>query len=123
MDISKPWPHKKETIDGIVAMQVFQQLHWRDLAVAFKESYRVLKKGGVMRFGTMLIDDNKIDYALSWNNINLFSFDLLERVLKQIGYRDVQIREYHDSAMPEIVHLDNRPKGKGTTYIEAIKWK
>lgn len=123
MDISKSWPYENESVDGIVSMQVFQQLAWRDLVVAFRESYRVLKTGGVMRFGTVLVESNKpLDYILGWNNINLFSFDLLKRVLKgRIGYSDVKICEYQETTVPKFKQVDNRSIDKGTFFIECIK--
>jgi ubiquinone/menaquinone biosynthesis C-methylase UbiE len=123
MDISKPWPYEDESVDGIVSMQVFQQLCWRNLMVAFKESYRVLKKGGVMRFGTILIESDKpLEYILGFKNINLFSFELLKKVLVwRIGYSDIQICQFRSSAIPEFASIDNRHINKGTFYIEVRK--
>lgn len=123
MDISKPWPYKDGSVDGIISMQVFQQLVWQDLVFAFRESYRVLKKGGVMRFGTVLLESEKsLDWLLGWNNINLFSFDLLKRVLvDQIGYSEIKERKFRETAIPEFILVDNRHIGKGTFYLEVIK--
>ena len=121
MDISQPWPYEDGSVDGVISMQVLQQLYWRDLRVALWESYRVLHSGGVMRFGTMLIDDNMLDYVLGWKNINLFSFDLLQRVLEQIGFRGVAVCEYRESKIKEFAQVDNRPIGRGTSYIECYK--
>lgn len=121
MDITKPWPHKDNSVDGIVSMQVFQQIEWRGLIKALKEAYRVLKPGGVMRFGTMLIDDNDVDYALGWNNINLFNFSLLKNVLTQIGFKDIRMCYYLETLIEEFKRVDNRPLGKGTSYCECVK--
>ena len=121
MDVTLPWPHEDETVDGIVSMQVLQQLYWRDLMVALKESYRVLKKGGVMRFGTMLIEHNTAEQCLGWKNINLFSLDLLKRVLEDVGFGLVRIAEYQDSDLDILATADNRPFNKGTSYLECTK--
>lgn len=122
MDVTKLWPYENESIDGIISMQLFQQLPWKGLLVAFKESFRVLKRSSVMRFGTMLIDDNNPDYALGWKNVNLFSFNLLKEVLQYVGYAEVKRSDYKKSIIKEFRKIDNRHIGKGTAYIEAIKW-
>ena len=120
LDITKPWPYEDNSVDGIVSQQVLQQIEWRGLIKALKEMYRVLRDGGVMRFGTMLIEDNTAEQALGWNNINLFSFDLLKRVLEEVGFTDVRIKKYQDSDIEEFKKVDNRPH-KGSSYIECIK--
>lgn len=121
LDISTPWPAENESIDGIISMQVLQQLYWRPLMRALHEAYRVLRKGGTFRAGTMFVDDNKAEYALGWDNINLFSFDLLKRVLEQVGFKDVRLAKYQDSVVPEFKQVDDRPVGVGTSYIECHK--
>lgn len=76
-----------------------------------------------MRFGTIMVESNKaLDYILGWNNINLFSFDLLKRVLKgRIGYKDIKVCEYQETAMPEFKQVDNRAVNRGTFFIECRK--
>lgn len=120
-DLGKTWPHEDESVDGIVGMAVFQQLAWRDLVIAFNEAKRVLKKGGVLRMGVPLAENDKpLEHLLGWNNINLFSYDLLERVLtKKIGFSQCNLKNYHESAMAELAKLDNRIDHQ--YYIEAIK--
>lgn len=122
LDIAKPWPYKTGSIDGIVSMQVLQQLYWRDLMVAFKEMYRVLKPGGIMRFGTMLVGNNTAEYALGWKNINLFTFELLKRVLiDEIGFSRISVCNYQETKIEEFKKADDRRNGKGTSYLELIK--
>lgn len=120
-NIATPWQYADESIDGIISMQVLQQLQWRDLLFALKEMYRVLKQGGIMRFGTMLVEDNDPERALGWNNINLFSFDILNIVLRKVGFSDVRIAEYQDCEIEEFKQVDDRHINRGTTYIEARK--
>jgi ubiquinone/menaquinone biosynthesis C-methylase UbiE len=123
MSLGEPWPYENESIDGIVGMHVFQQLSWRELLVAFREAYRVLKKGGVLRMGCPMVEisDKSLDFLLGWNNINLFSFDLLNRVLiERIGFTSFKNCHYQETVMPEFVQIDNRPN-RGTHYLEAIK--
>lgn len=123
MDIGQPWSYEDESVDGIVSMHTLQQLYWRDLIVGFKEMHRVLKKGGVMRFGCPMveIEDKDLDYILGWANTNLFSEDLLRRVLvDRIGFSTFSQRGYRKSRMPELARVDNRP-GRCTLYFEATK--
>ena len=122
MDISKPWPYEDRSVDGIVSMCVFQCLTWKELIFAFKESYRVLKAGGVMRMGVVLEDTlQPLDTFLYGNNINLFSFDLLKRVLLyRVGYDSITWCKYRESAIPLLGKMDNR-HGRGTSYLEIIK--
>lgn len=122
MDISKPWPYKDGTVDGIVSMMVFQCLGWPDLMFAFGESYRVLKPGGVMRMGIVLEDTHEpLERTLYGHNINLFSYSLLESVLKnRIGYSQVKLCKWRETTVPEFVQVDNRHL-RGSSYIEVIK--
>ena len=121
LELEKPWRYANDSVDGIVGMGVFQQLYWRELVFAFREAYRVLKKGGVLRMGVPLIENGKpIDHILGWSNINLFSCNLLERVLlEHIGFSKCQICNRGYTAMPEFARVDNR--SEHTYYIEAIK--
>lgn len=123
MDVSKPWPFKDGEVDGIVGMHVFQQVDWRGLLVAFSEAHRVLKPGGVLRMGCPMVEikDRSLGYLLGWNNINLFSFDLLKSVLVyRMGFKTFDKKEFGQSAMPELATVDNR-KDRGTMFLEAIK--
>ena len=123
MPLGEPWPYADNSVDGIVGMHVFQQLTWRELLVAFREAYRVLKLGGVLRMGVPMveIEARSLDYILGWNNINLFSFDLLKRVLvDRIGFLSIKNCKFQETAMPELAQIDNR-LDRGTWYLEAIK--
>lgn len=123
MPLGEPWPYEDESVDGIVGMHVFQQLSWRELVVAFREAYRVLKKGGVLRMGVPMVEiqEKSLDWLLGWNNINLFSFDLLTRVLvKRIGFKHIRRRGYRKSRLPKLAELDNRST-RGTWYVEVVK--
>jgi len=123
MPLGEPWPYEDESVDGIVGMHVFQQLSWRELLVAFKEAKRVLKKGGVLRMGLPMveIESRALGYLLGWNNINLFSFDLLKMVLiDRFKFKHIRRRGYRRSRMKEFIKVDNR-HDRGTWYVEVVK--
>lgn len=123
MPLGEPWPYENESIDGIIGMHVFQQLSWRELVVAFREAYRVLKPRGVLRMGCPMveIEDKDLDYLLGWNNINLFSFDLLKKVLvDRIGFLELKKCDYQETRIDQFKQIDNR-RDRGTHYFEAYK--
>lgn len=123
MDLGQPWAYDTESIDGIVGMHVFQQLHWRELYPCFMEAYRVLKPGGALRMGLPMAEilDKPAMWLLGWNNVTLLSQDLLRNVLvDRIGFKTLTKHEFGEGSMPELFALDNRPH-RGTHYYEAIK--
>ena len=120
MDITKPWNFPDNSVDGIISMHVLQQLTWRELLVTLREARRVLSTGCVMRIGVPMIENGKtLDYLLGWNNINLFSYELLENVLTQIGFRKIKRCKYQESAVEAFKQVDNRPDQ--TIFIEVTK--
>lgn len=122
-ELGERWPYNEDNfIDGIVSMHVLQQLQWRELIVCLRESYRVLKPSGVFRFGcpTAEMIDRDLNYLLGWNNINLFSEDLLKNVFARIGFLTFVEMGFGESALPILATVDNR-KDRGTKYFEATK--
>jgi predicted SAM-dependent methyltransferase len=122
-ELGEKWPYNEDNfVDGIVSMHVLQQLSWRDLVTCLREAYRVLKKGGVMRFGVPVVELYKydLDYLLGWNNINLFSRDLLENVFERIGFSLFEEKGFGKSKLPILTTIDNR-ENRGTLYFEATK--
>ncbi len=122
MDIRKTWLYGAESVGGIVSMQVLQCLTWKELMFTFREMYRVLKKGGVMRMGVSLVETNyPLDRVLYGANINLFSYDLLKNILiDRIGFSSIKLCKFRETAVPEFVPVDNR-HNRGSSYIEVIK--
>ena len=121
MDLSKPWPYEDNSVDGIVGMSVFQQLLWRDLVFAWREALRVLKPGAPMRMGLPLLANGKpLDFTLGWNNTNLLTLELVERVLlNHIGFSSCRLHNKGYSALPKLAEVDCRDEH--TFYVEAVK--
>jgi len=118
-NLKDSWPFEDESIDGIVSMHVLQQLYWRDLIPALVEAHRVLKTNGVMRIGVPAIENGKpLDYLLGWNNVNLFSVELLYHVLKEVGFTVIGTK-YQQSINPKLSAIDTRPDQ--TIFLEVVK--
>ena len=121
LDITKPWQYEDNSLDAVIAIHVLQEIPWRGLVPALMEAYRVLKPGGTFRVGVPTIDTGRsLKLLLSWGNVNVFSKDLLERVFKQIGFKEVKQCNYRGTFSSLDLHLaDNRPDE--TMYLEATK--
>lgn len=122
LDITQPWPHGDSTVDGITSSHVLIEIPWRPLVVALREMHRVLKPDGVLRIGTPHIDSGyDLNWLLGWGNINLFSEELLTKVLRKIGFAEVRSANFQKtwSKHREIVVPDNRLSE--TLYLEAFK--
>ena len=122
MDIAKPWSYEDESIDGIISMVVFQCLNWIELYFAFQESYRVLKKGGVMRFGVVLEETSQpVRKFLFGKNIQVYNFELFRSILiSRIGYSSIKLCNYRETTIPEFAKVDCR-SARGTSFIEITK--
>jgi predicted SAM-dependent methyltransferase len=123
MPLGEPWPRSNESVDGIVGMHVFQQLPWRELIVCFREAFRVLKPGGVLRMGipTAEMTGRKLEWLVGWNNVNLLNEQILRDVLvDHIGFKQLRERGFRRSRIKELGKVDNREK-RFTKYFEATK--
>lgn len=122
LELGEAFPYKDGSVDGVVAMHVLQQLGWRDLVSCIREVYRVLKNGGVFRIGCPMVEmaGYDLNYLLGWNNINLFSEQLLVNVFKRVGFKYLLRRGFGESELPVLAIVDNR-EDRGTWYFDAIK--
>src|SRR3990167_8491565 len=122
MDITKIWPYANETVDWIISMMVLQCLTWPELIFSLREAYRVLKKGGVMRCGLILVETGiPLGNFLYGKNITLFSFDLLKNILvDRIGFKKIKLCKWRETSVSEFIPVDNRHH-RGASYIEVTK--
>lgn len=120
--LSYPWKYNDKSVDGITSMHVLIEFNWRQIVSILRESYRVLKDDGVLRIGAPHIDSGKnLDWLLGWGNITLISYELMEKVLSQIGFKNIRKVEYRQTFTDHkiIVNPDNRQDE--TLFIEATK--
>lgn len=120
-DITKPWNYEDNSLDAVVSQHVFQELYWKELVYAFQEAYRVLKKGGYMRFGVPTVKKNmSLTRMMSWGNKNLLTAEILEIVLATVGFKKfTQVDYQKTNSSMRLTLPDNRITE--TTFFEVQK--
>ncbi|HEX5544863.1 MAG TPA: methyltransferase domain-containing protein [Nitrospira sp.] len=136
-----------DSIDYIVAMHMLQDLRYPDIPVALRELKRVLIPGGVLRLGlpdlekairayiagdhgyfhvpdgdARAIGTKLVTQIIWYGSVRTpFTFDCIAEWLSREGFRLVRRCGFGltESAYPEIVHLDNRPRE--SLFVEATK--
>lgn len=146
-DICKGLPLASDSVDYISSMHALPELAYPDLEDALWELRRVLKPEGTLRLGLpdldkailayergdagyFLIPDDvcrslggKLITQMVWygRSRTLFTCDFADELLRKAGFRQVQQRQFRQTASlhPEIVELDNRPDE--SFFVEAVK--
>lgn len=135
-DVTKKWPFNDESFEAIYSSHVLEHLTLRGARICLTESYRCLKKGGVLRILVPDLDAYINDYdpktALQWatnlfeanelkeKNMHhfMYNFESLRTLIKSAGFGDVIRQDYQSGMCPDVKMLDNRP---GSLCVEAIK--
>lgn len=137
-DLSYGIPFCDNTADFVYSSHFLEHLFKSDAEVLLKESYRVLKPGGIIR---VCVPD--LQYAVSLYNSGqkekmldsyffvedmensmarhkyMYDFELLETKLKEAGFTAVSRHNYREGKTPDLDVLDNRPDE--TLFVEATK--
>ena len=136
LNVTKDWPFTNETFEAIYSSHVLEHLPLHGAKLCLAESFRCLKKGGVLRILVPDLDAHINDYdpkgALDWA-INLFeanerseknmhhfmyNFESIQTLMKAAGFTQVIRQDFQRGACPDVKMLDNRP---GSLCVEAIK--
>lgn len=146
-DIRDGLPVESNTFDYVVSIHALQDLPYPDLLPALSELYRVLKPGGVLRLGLPDLDKalqaylrrdagyfyipdqearsigaKLITQIIWYGSVRTpFTYDFIEELLLQVGFRGVVRCAYRQSKSPytDISALDNRERE--SMFIEATK--
>ena len=139
-DITKKLPIKDETVDYLYASHVLEHLPFKEFRKALKESYRILKKGGVFRVVVPNFDffiqeyldstskTKSIDFCLNsslgseyFANILsrmrgsdkhniMFDYETLENELKNFKFSFIRIAKYNDSSFEIFKEIEDKDR-------------
>lgn len=132
-------PFEGNSVDYVYSSHFFEHVFKETAIFLMKEVYRTLKPGGLFR---LVIPDLQVaideylrgnkDEGLSYffvessNDIYsrhyyMYDYEMIEKLFKEIGFVNVEKKEFQTGAMPDIQILDNRPEA--SLYVEAYKPK
>jgi predicted SAM-dependent methyltransferase len=146
-DLRNPLPHKDNTVDMIFSEHVIEHFTKTQGEALLRECYRVLKPGGAMRIGwpglELLLkayiirskkyrnhvlphlghefngwDEILSDCLFSWEHRYAYTTNHLARLLKSIGFQNVQKKSFGKSDYAFKYDIRNDP---ATSYLESIK--
>ena len=139
-DITKKLPIQSETVDYLYASHVLEHLPFKEFRKALKESYRVLKKGGVFRvvvpnfyfFIQEYLDSTSktksIDFCLNtllgaeyfeniFNRMRggskhniMFDYETLENELKNFKFSLIRKAKYNDSEFEVYKEIEDKDR-------------
>jgi len=142
LDLTKPLKCNSDYWDGVLLEHTNEHLSYTQNLLLFKEVFRTLKPGGVLR---VIVPD--LDRDLQWNEVRsqepkmaryyslaeavsnltqnhlhiaVWNFDLLVEVLKEAGFSDVNRSEYGNTYLPEM-NVDMENHKWESLYVEAHK--
>jgi len=127
-------PFPDESVDYLYSSHLLEHLLREDAKTLLKEARRVLKKGGVIRtcvpdleYPVLLYQKGEKEDALECffkyfslhDHKYLYDFDLLRKLLEEVGFTNIERCSYGKGKTPGVDALDNRPEW--TLYVEAVK--
>lgn len=134
-------PFPDESVDYIYTSHFFEHLYRDEALKLLKESYRVLKKDGIIRicvpdleYAFLLYSKGEKEKSLSYffknskadkseyefgNHKYMYDYDLLRKLLLEAGFTRIKRCSYKQGETPDIELLDNRPDE--TLFVEAKK--
>jgi predicted SAM-dependent methyltransferase len=137
-DLSYGIPFSDNTADYIYSSHFVEHMFKKEALNLFNESYRVLKKGGVMRIAVpdlayavslynsgekvamlekyFFVDDNDSSFS---RHKYMYDYEMLKTLLSDAGFKDITRCVYRKGRVPDVQSLDNRPED--TVFVEAKK--
>ncbi len=139
-DLSYGLPFTDGVVDFVYSSHLIEHLFRKDAARLFKEIYRVLKPGGVVRISVpdleyavalyqsgdkekmlasyFFVEDDNSYYA---RHKFMYDFKMLAEALHRESFQDIRRCNFREGRVPDLAILDNRPDE--SLFIEAIKTK
>lgn len=137
-DLSHGIPFADGSVDFVYSSHFLEHLYRTDAIRLLKESFRVLKPGGIMRVAVpdlayaillygkgekekmlnnyFFVEDKESSFA---RHKYMYDFELLRDMLKEVGFTYIVQCSYQQGKTPDIDILDNRVED--TLFIEAGK--
>lgn len=139
LDVSRRFRFPDATFECVFASHVLEHLHPDTAERCLREVLRVLADGGIVRLAVPDLDAVVAAYdpadpdrflwaiyqgrgssdvthsARHWWHYNAGS---LAALLRRVGFREPEVREYRQGRCPDVERIDNRP---GSLFMEAVK--
>ena len=137
-DLSYGIPIQDQSADFVYSSHFLEHLPKKQAETLLRETYRVLKSGGMLRVcvpdleyamslyasgekekmlvNYFFIEDDESHYA---RHKYMYDFSMLQNMLRQIGFQEITRCAFRTGKVPDIETLDNRPED--TIFIEAKK--
>ena len=137
-DLAYGIPFKDGVVDFIYSSHFLEHLFYKDAQHLLKESYRVLKAGGIIRISVpdleyavdlyhsgkkhemlgnyFFVEDDASNYA---RHKYMYDFDLLSESLSHAGFQNIRRCNYQEGLTPDLEKLDNRPEE--SLFVEATR--
>lgn len=143
-DFRYPLNCPSNALDGILSEHVIEHLVPSDSFKLLKEAYRVLKPGSYLRLSCPDLakyirfynDPSSVDPIFSrnwstgtegiraltqnWGHRSLWDFKLLERLLGEIGFKNIKQVRFREGADSRLLH-DHESREWESLYLEAQK--
>jgi len=139
-DLSYGLPFADGVVDFAYSSHFVEHLFRKDAVRLFRENYRVLKPGGVVRISVpdleyaialyqsgdkekmlssyFFVEDDNSYYA---RHKFMYDFEMLAKALRSEGFQDVRRCHFQEGCVPNLAILDNQPDE--SLFVEAIKTK
>jgi SAM-dependent methyltransferase len=137
LNAAKRFPYPEGTFDNVFSCHMLEHLYREEAEHCVRESYRVLKPGGVLRIVVpdldLLVrayDERKPEQLLQkiYENTQprdknrhhwMYTASSLSRLLSNAGFRSVERAAYQKGRCPDLERLDSRPDE--SLFVEGAK--
>jgi SAM-dependent methyltransferase len=142
-DLRYPLPYADETFEGVFSEHCIEHLYPNHAIQLFRELWRVLKPGGVLRlttpdlekyinfyngkdsdplFGELYQSGCEAIWSLTqnWGHISVWDANMLTKKLTEVGFSQVTPVSYRVGRNPALI-LDKEDRRWETVYVEAVR--